>query len=117
MAGPSSRALVFASKNECFKCRAPRPGGGGETFSVKWDVDYGSNYASKVFSFPASASGEYGVDEYTVAEYSVGAVINRKNLTLSKTGRVFQLGVEASIDGSPLSIQQIDIFVKGGRTV
>ena len=92
-------------------------GGGGETFSVKWDVDYGSNYASKVFSFPASASGEYGVDEYTVAEYSVGAVINRKNLTLSKTGRVFQLGVEATIDGSPLSIQQIDIFVKGGRTV
>jgi len=92
-------------------------GGGGETFSVKWDVDYGSNYASKVFSFPASASGEYGVDEYTVAEYSVGAVINRKNLTLSKTGRVFQLGVEAAIDGSPLSIQQIDIFVKGGRTV
>ena len=92
-------------------------GGGGETFSVKWDVDYGSNYASKVFSFPASAAGEYGIDEYTVAEYSVGAVINRKNLTLSKTGRVFQLGVEAAIDGSPLSIQQIDIFVKGGRTV
>lgn len=92
-------------------------GGSGETFSVKWDVDYGTNYASKVFSFPASSSGEYGVSEYTVAEYSVGAIINRKGITLSKTGRVFQLGVEVVIDGSPLSIQQIDIFVKGGRTV
>lgn len=92
-------------------------GGGGETFSIKWDVDYGSNYASKVFSFPTSATGEFGVSEYTVAEYSVGAIINRKGITLSKTGRVFQLGVEVVINGSPLSIQQIDIFVKGGRTV
>jgi hypothetical protein len=92
-------------------------GGSGETFSVKWDVDYGSNYASKVFSFPTSATGEFGVDEYTVAEYSVGAIINRKGITLSKTGRVFQLGVEVVVNGSPLSIQQIDIFVKGGRTV
>lgn len=92
-------------------------GGSGETFAIKWDVDYGSNYASKVFSFPESATGEYAVDEYTVAEYSVGAIINRKGITLSKTGRVFQLGVEVVINGSPLSIQQIDIFVKGGRTV
>lgn len=92
-------------------------GGGGTTITAKWDVDYGSNYASKVFSFPASSAGEFGVDEYTVAEFSTGTVINRKSLTLSKTGRVFQLGLEAQINGSPLSIQQIDIFVKGGRTV
>ena len=92
-------------------------GGSGETFSIKWDVDYGSNYASQVFSFPESATGEYGVDEYGIAQYSIGAIINRKGITLSKTGRVFQLGVEVVVNGSPLSIQQIDIFVKGGRTV
>lgn len=92
-------------------------GGGGTTIAIKWDVDYGSNYASKVFSFPDSSSGEFGVDEYTVAEFSPGTNINRKSITLSKTGRVFQLGIEATIDGSPLSVQQIDIFVKGGRTV
>lgn len=92
-------------------------GGGGTTIAIKWDVDYGSNYASKVFSFPESSSGEFGIDEYAIAEFSPGAVINRKGITLSKTGRVFQLGIEAGINGSPLSIQQIDIFVKGGRTV
>ena len=85
--------------------------------SVKWDVDYGSNYASKVFTIPATVSSEYGLGEYGIAEYSSGTPITRKGLTLSKTGRVFQLGVEAVINGSPLSIQQIDIFVKGGRTV
>lgn len=92
-------------------------GGSGSTISVKWDVDYGSNYASRVFSFPDSAAGEFGVDEYTVAEFSVGEIINRKSINLSKTGRVFQLGFESQINGSPLSIQQISIFVKGGRTV
>jgi hypothetical protein len=71
----------------------------------------------RCLAFLTSATGEYGVDEYTVAEYSVGAIINRKGITLSKTGRVFQLGVEVVVNGSPLSIQQIDIFVKGGRTV
>ena len=91
--------------------------GGSATISVKWDVDYGSNYASKVFSVPATISSEYGVGEYTVAEFSTGTPITRKGLTLSKTGRVFQIGMEALINGSPLSIQQIDIFVKGGRTV
>ena len=92
-------------------------GGSDTTMTVKWDVDYGSNYASRVFSFPASSSGEYNVDEYTVAEYSIGNIINRKSVNLSKTGRVFQLGFEAQINGSPLSIQQIEILVKGGRTV
>lgn len=91
--------------------------GGSATISVKWDVDYGSNYASKVFSVPATISSEYGVGEYGIAEYSSGTPITRKGLTLSKTGRVFQIGIEALINGSPLSIQQIDIFVKGGRTV
>lgn len=92
-------------------------GGWDTTIAVKWDVDYGSNYASKVFSFPDSTAGEFGVGEFGIAEYSPGVVINKKNITLSKTGNVFQLGVEATIDGSPLSVQQIDIFVKGGRTV
>jgi hypothetical protein len=93
-------------------------GGSGETFSVKWDVDYGSQTTHlRCLVFLTSATGEFGVDEYTVAEYSVGAIINRKGITLSKTGRVFQLGVEVVVNGSPLSIQQIDIFVKGGRTV
>lgn len=91
--------------------------GGDATVSIKWDVDYGSNYSSKVFSIPASASSEYGVGEYGIAEFSVGKIINRKGLTMSKTGRVFQVGIEAVINGSPLSVQQIDIFVKGGRTV
>ena len=92
-------------------------GGADTTLAVKWEVDYGSNYASKVFSFLPSSSSEFGVDEYTVAQFSPGVLINRKSITLSKTGRVFQIGIEATIDGSPLSIQQIDIFVKGGRTV
>jgi len=92
-------------------------GGGGTAITIKWDVDYGSNYGSRVFTFPTNSSGQYGIDEYTVAVFSPGIVINRKDVTLSKTGRVFQLGIEATIDGSPLSVQQIDIFVKGGRTV
>lgn len=92
-------------------------GGSDTTIAIKWDVDYGSRYASSVFILPESVSSEYGVGEYGIAQYSPGVVINRKNINLSKTGRVFQLGIEATIYGSPLSVQQIDIFVKGGRTV
>ena len=92
-------------------------GGAATNIAVKWDVDYGSNYASKVFTFINSTTSLYGVGEYGISEYSPGSTINRKGLTLSKTGRVFQLGIEANIDGSPLSVQQMDIFVKGGRTV
>ena len=92
-------------------------GGGATDIAIKWDVDYGSNYASKVFSFISSSTSFYGVGEYGISEYAPGSTINRKGLTLSKTGRVFQLGIEANIDGSPLSVQQMDIFVKGGRTV
>jgi len=92
-------------------------GGSGNTVSIKWDVDYGSNYASRVFKFPLGASSEYNIGEYGISQYSIGVFIYRKGVTLSKTGRVFQLGIEATINGSPLSVQQIDIFVKGGRTV
>ena len=92
-------------------------GGGNTTIAVKWDVDYGSNYASKVFSFVSTLTSYFGISEYGIGEYALGAIINRKWVSLSKTGRVFQLGIEATINGSPLSIQQMDIFVKGGRTV
>jgi len=31
-------------------------------------------------------------------------------------GNVIQIGLEAKIDGMPLSIQRLDIYVKDGRT-
>jgi hypothetical protein len=38
-------------------------------------------------------------------------------MNLGGNGTVMQLGLEADIDGNPLSIQKIDVYVKGGKTL
>jgi hypothetical protein len=60
---------------------------------------------------------EYGIGEYNIAEYSGGIVLDRFTANLGGSGVVMQIGLEADINGNPLSIQKIDIGVKAGKTL
>jgi hypothetical protein len=92
-------------------------GGSGQPIVFKWAFDYNSNYNSGVLSLDRITIAEYGVSEYGIAEYSNGIALDNVTTQASGTGRILQLGFEADIDGSPLSIQKIDFSLKSGKTV
>jgi hypothetical protein len=92
-------------------------GGSTQPIAVKWGYDYTRNYFSRGIVLSGAVSYEYGVGEYGLAFYSNGIALDIANIPASGSGTVLQLGFEADIDGTPLSIQKIDFFLKQGKTL
>lgn len=62
-------------------------------------------------------TAEYGANAASVAEYQAGISLDRLDSSVSGSGSIFQLGIEAEIDGGSLSIQKVDIYGKLGRII
>ena len=92
-------------------------GGSNQPIAIKWGYDYARNYFSRVVVLQGVEISEYNIDEYTVAEYSNGIALDKVSIPASGTGTVLQLGFESDIDGTPLSIQKIDFYIKQGKTL
>ena len=91
-------------------------GGSSQILSVKWGFDYSELYKSGALILPAQTSSYFNIDEYNIGKYSDGIDLVNTKINTSGNGKVFQIGFETDIDGSPLSIQKIDIFYASGKT-
>jgi hypothetical protein len=90
-------------------------GGRGVSVSLKWAFDYSESYQSQVYTLANPSVAEYGIAEYGIAEYTAGVVFDNTRTQVGGTGRVLQLGIEAMIVGSEISVQKMDCYVKQGR--
>jgi hypothetical protein len=92
-------------------------GGSAQPIAVKWGYDYTRNYASRGITLQRVEVWEYGTAEYGIATYTNGIALDIANIPASGSGTVLQIGFESDIDGTPLSIQKIDFFLKQGKTL
>ena len=92
-------------------------GDASTTFDIKWAFDYATNYRVARVTTPAADVSEYGIAEYGIAEYSSSIVIENLKKQLSGNGNVVQIGIDAEVDGYPVSIQKLDIYAVTGRTI
>jgi hypothetical protein len=92
-------------------------GGSAEQLAIKYGFDYTENYLAVTKVLDSATVYEYNTGEYNIAEYSGGIILDKFIMNLGGNGTVMQLGLEADIDGNPLSIQKIDVYVKGGKTL
>ena len=92
-------------------------GGSGDAVAIKWGFEYKENYQSITKTLDTGGVYEYNVGEYNIAEYSNGIVLDQFQINASGTGTVLQIALEATINGDPLSIQKIDVYVSQGKTV
>lgn len=101
-------------------------GGTNQSVAVKWGFDYSEGYQATTYILDNATVYEYnnstidtipGSTEYNIAEYSSGVVLDRFSINAGGSGSVMQLGLEADINGNPLSIQKIDVYIKQGKTV
>jgi hypothetical protein len=91
-------------------------GGSNQQFTIKVGTDYSAAYRSYPFIVQVGNVFEYGVSEYTVAEFSKGIVLDKIKSSVGGSGSSLQIGFEADVNGSELSVQKIDAFIKTGRT-
>lgn len=92
-------------------------GGSNQPIAVKWGYDYTRNYYSRGITLQRVQVYEYGTAEYNLATYTNGIALDTANIPASGSGTVLQLGFESDINGTPLSIQKIDFFLKTGKTL
>jgi hypothetical protein len=92
-------------------------GGTNQSIAVKWGFDYTEGYQATTYTLATATVSEYNLGEYNIAEYSSGIVLDRFAVNAGGQGTIMQLGLEADINGNPLSIQKIDIAVKAGKTL
>jgi hypothetical protein len=84
--------------------------------SIKWAFDFGYDFQQTAYTLASPTVAEYGIAEYGIGEYTAGIVFDNTTTNLGGTGRVIQLGIEVLINGSELSVQKMDCYVKQGRT-
>jgi len=103
-------------------------GGSGDELAIKYGFDYTESYSATTKVLDNAVVSEYNIAQYTdpfdnnndsavQAVYSGGIVLDKFSVNAGGNGTVLQLGLESDIDGSPLSLQKIDVFVKKGKTV
>jgi hypothetical protein len=101
-------------------------GGTNQSVAIKWGFDYSEGYQATTYLLDTAVVYEYnnstvdtipGSTEYNIAEYTSGIVLDRFNINAGGQGTVMQLGLEADINGNPLSIQKIDVGIKKGKTL
>jgi hypothetical protein len=97
-------------------------GGSNQSLIIKWGFDFSTNYQAASAQIPTQSVSEYGIAEYggnttVVAQYADGVALQTLSASASGSGKIVQTGYESNINGSPLSIQRIEIQSKDGKTV
>jgi hypothetical protein len=95
-------------------------GGSNQTVTFKWGFDFKTNYLSDNDTIPTQGESYYGIAEYganasVIAQYSDGVALQTLVVSATGTGKVVQTGYESDINGTPLSIQKIEIQAKQGK--
>ena len=92
-------------------------GGSGTQATLNWGYDYAFSYKKRTFTLQEQVIAEYGEAEYGIGEYNAGVLVNRPSVNASGGGQVVQVGVQADIDGAPVSIQRISAQALIGRII
>ena len=93
-------------------------GGNDTNYTLSWSYDYTESYQKQLFNFSTGFTAEYNVSEFnTSSEYSGGVFVNKGSVHTNGSGVSASIGVESTIDGSPFSIQTIDIHALLGRMI
>lgn len=99
------------------KMRPTVIGGGGSVLRFKWGYDFSGNYRTAVVSLGSLSVAEYGSGEYGISEFSDGIVVNTFNINTTGDGGSVVVGLEADIDGNPVSLQEFNIWALIGKMV
>ena len=93
--------------------------GAEATVVLNWAYDYSGAYTKQAYVLPKSNVGQYNISEFnTEAEYSSSiALINRQKINTNGQGTVVAVGVETTVEGKSIAIQELNIHALLGRIV
>lgn len=90
-------------------------GGTNQNISVLYGFNYSETLTGVAINLPSEAVSEYNVAEYGIGEYTDGVILDDVYINCGGSGEVIQIGMEADILGTFVSIQRIDLYAKMGK--
>jgi hypothetical protein len=89
---------------------------GSQDIVIKYGFDYSTTFSSRTLTNTfIGGTSEYNIAEYNIGEFTPGIAISELNLNLGGSGKVLQFGVEIPIEGAPVAIQQLTVYLKLGK--
>ena len=107
--GDSSRVKILK------KLKPTLVGANNATVFMKRAYDFKGTYATAEFTVGDQITGFFGESEYTTVEFTGGALTNQRSLNATGYGTSIVVGLEADIDGSQLSLQEINVMALMGK--
>jgi len=94
-------------------------GGQGSSLVLNWGYDYTEAYTKQALTISNSNIAEYGIAEYNTseAEYSASIIVEDAKVKSTGSGAVATIGVDATINGRSLSIQELKTEALIGKLV
>jgi hypothetical protein len=91
---------------------------GTQDIIIKYAFDYSTYSSSRTYAKDfVSGTSEYNISEYNIGEFTSGTSISEIDLNLGGSGKVLEFGVECTIEGAPVSLQQMTVYLKTGKLV
>ena len=115
-----SPALTFGDPSKTKIVKKIKPtliGANEETIFVKWAYDFETTFTNYEISVGNQVPAFYGVSEYAVGTFTGGVLTSKPTVNATGSGGVVTIGLETDIDGSQLSIQEINVLALIGKTV
>ena len=87
--------------------------------TLSWAYDYATAYKKRSYTLPATSVAQYGESEYNEgAEYSTSiTLINREKVNTNGQGTAVSVGLETTIDGNSIAIQELNIQALVGKII
>ena len=99
------------------KLRPTLVGAAGATVFMKWAYDLGTDFRTYEFTVGNQVPAYFGVDEFAIGEFTGGELTTRNAVQATGNGSIITIGLEADINGSALSLQEINVLALMGKTV
>jgi hypothetical protein len=91
-------------------------GGSGVLLKFVWAFDYKDDYKTKFIQLPTYTISEYGDGEFGEADFGgAAAATSESHFNMTGTGRSVSVGIEATIDGDSLAVQEMNVHSIVGR--
>ncbi len=115
-----SQNLTFGDSSKTKILKKIKPtilGGKGEQLIFKWGYDFSGSYKSTTVTLDSETIAEYNLAEFNNSTFSAGTLFTRENVNTTGNGSSVVVGMEATINGAALSLQELNIFTLIGKLV
>ena len=116
----SSPGLTFGDPSKIKILKKIRPtiiGGNNSDIILSWTYDFSVQANTSRFRVGTSTPGFYGESEYTQVEFTLGDLISRKSLNCTGNGSVISVGLQTEVNGSIISLQEMNVLALVGKTI